>query len=72
MLSASSNVIVHAEYIAIEVAWSGTENMLKQGGGVLLDEICLLTAEEIAGINLPLSQPFPERCSRYTRHSIVL
>jgi hypothetical protein len=65
-------IIIHAEYITIEVAWSTTENMCNQGGRVLLDEIRLLTVEEIAGINLPLRQPFPQRCSRYTRHSVVL
>ena len=52
----------HAEYITVEVTGRGAKNTLSQGRGVRLDEIRFFAKEEIAGLSLPLRQPFPECC----------
>jgi hypothetical protein len=65
-------IIIDVEDIAIEVAWTCAENLLNQSGRVFLDEIRLLAKEKIAGVDLALCQPFPQGCSKYTRHRIVL
>src|ERR1051326_6249053 len=63
------SIIVYAEHIVIEVARGCPKDKRHQGSDVLLDEKGLFAEEEIAWIDLPLRQPFPEHCSRDTRHS---